>query len=41
LIYIALAELIGCPLVTADLKLYNTLKKSPLKKSTLWVEDVP
>ena len=39
-LYIALAEHIGCPMVTADLKLYNALKKSPLKKSILWVEDV-
>lgn len=39
-LYVALAEHIGCPLVTADLKLYNALKKSPLKKSIIWVEDV-
>lgn len=40
-LYIALAKAQGCPVVTADLKLYNALKNGPLKKYILWVEDIP
>lgn len=39
-LYIALAKRQECRLVTADLKLYNALKKGPLNKTVLWVEDI-
>jgi predicted nucleic acid-binding protein len=37
--YLALALQIGCPLVTADEKLYNALKGGSLGGNILWVED--
>ena len=40
-LYVALAVRIDCRLVTADLKLYNALKETSLKKHVLWIEDIP
>jgi predicted nucleic acid-binding protein len=40
-LYLALAVIAECPLVTADLKLYNRLKASPFADSLVWVEDTP
>lgn len=40
-IYIALAVKNNCQMVTADLKLYDALKETPLKKHILWIEDIP
>ena len=40
-LYLAVAVLQNCPLVTADLKLYNTLKSGPLSANLLWVGNVP
>lgn len=40
-LYLALARIQGCPLVTADRKLYDALKTGPLRKNILWVENVP
>ena len=39
-LYLALARIQGCPLVTADRKLYDALKNGPLRKNILWVENV-
>lgn len=38
--YVALALQLGCQLVTADEKLYNTLMDGPLGAHILWVEDI-
>lgn len=41
-LYLTLAVTSGCRLVTADLKLLNSLKNVSLfKKHLLWIEDVP
>ncbi len=40
-LYVALAIKNDCHMVTADLKLYNSLKATPLKKHILWIEDIP
>ncbi len=40
-LYVALAVKNDCRMVTADLKLYNSLKATPFKKYILWVEDIP
>jgi len=40
-LYLALAASAECPLVTADLKLYNQLKAGPFAESLVWVEDTP
>ena len=40
-LYIALAVKHECRVVTADLKLYNALKPTSLKKHVLWIEDIP
>ena len=40
-LYLSLARIQGCPLVTADRKLYDALKNGPLRKNILWVENVP
>lgn len=40
-LYLALAMSNGCPLITADLHFYNTVKDTPWGQSCLWVEDVP
>ena len=40
-LYLSLAARNGCQMVTADLKLYNAIKKTSLKRSVLWVEDMP
>ena len=39
-LYVALAVKTDCKMVTADLKLYNALKGTSLKKYMLWVEDI-
>ena len=39
-LYVALALREGCPLVTADLRLYNSLKDA-FPETMLWVEDLP
>ena len=38
-LYLALAVNAECPLVTADLKLYNRLKAGPLAERLVWVEN--
>lgn len=38
-LYLALAHSLGYPLVTADLRLYNSLKATPNDMDLLWVED--
>jgi predicted nucleic acid-binding protein len=40
-LYLALAASAECPLVTADLKLYNRLKASPFGERLVWVENTP
>jgi predicted nucleic acid-binding protein len=40
-IYLALAEVLGCRLVTADERLSNAIKATPLVSSVFWVGDVP
>lgn len=40
-LYLALAQSTGCPLVTADRKLYNALKPTRFAPQLLWVEDIP
>lgn len=40
-LYLALAVKEDCRMVTADLKLYNALKETSLKKHILWIEDIP
>ena len=37
--YVALAVRAGCPLVTADGKLYNSLREGALSERLVWVED--
>ena len=39
-LYVALAVKTDCQMVTADLKLYNALKGTSLRKHMLWVEDI-
>lgn len=39
-LYAALAERAGCPLVTADRRVYNTLRESNLSERPIWIEDV-
>lgn len=39
-LYLALAKTHGCRFVTADLKLFNSLKDGHLGKTIMWVEDV-
>lgn len=39
-LYLALATALGCPLVTADLKLWNALRDGLARDSLLWVEDI-
>jgi predicted nucleic acid-binding protein len=38
-LYVALAARAGCPLVTADRKLYNSLRDGDLAESLIWVEN--
>jgi predicted nucleic acid-binding protein len=38
-LYVALAEALGCRLVTADRRFYNALSGSPLGNRLVWVED--
>jgi predicted nucleic acid-binding protein len=39
-LYLALAAALDCPLVTADLKLWNALQGGLTRTSLLWVEEV-
>jgi predicted nucleic acid-binding protein len=39
-LYVALAVKKDCLMVTADLKLYNAIKKTSYKEYMLWVEDI-
>jgi predicted nucleic acid-binding protein len=39
-IYLALAHVLGCQLVTADRRFYNAMKETPYEKTMLWVGDV-
>ena len=39
-LYIALAERLGCRVVTADRRLYDGLADGPFAKHVMWVEDV-
>ena len=39
--YIALAVESECQVATADIKLYNSLKNSQLRRHILWIEDIP
>jgi predicted nucleic acid-binding protein len=39
-LYVALAERTGCPLVTADRKLYDSLPDGGLAGRLMWVEDL-
>lgn len=39
-LYLALAAALDCPLVTADLKLWNALQGGLARTSLLWVEEV-
>ena len=39
-LYLALAVLLGVPLVTADHKLYNAMVPGPLAPYLCWVEDI-
>ena len=39
-LYMALAILLDAPMLTADRKLCNALKKTPFKKHITWVEDI-
>jgi len=38
-LYVALAEALSCPLVTADEKLYDALRTGPLGSTVRWVTD--
>lgn len=40
-LYLALAEQQGCPLVSADRRLRDTLLRTSLRHRMLWIEDVP
>lgn len=40
-IYLAVAVLRHCPLVTADRRLYDALAEGPLRSHVLWVADLP
>jgi len=41
-LYLALAVMADCRLVTADRKLFDAVKNAaPIKKHLLWIEDVP
>lgn len=39
-LYMALAILLDAPMLTADRKLCNALKKTPFKKHITWIEDI-
>ena len=39
-LYVALAERTDCPLVTADRRLYNSLRDGDLARRLMWVEDL-
>jgi predicted nucleic acid-binding protein len=40
-LYVALAYQRRSPLVTADRRLYNALRPTPLAEHLLWIEDIP
>jgi predicted nucleic acid-binding protein len=39
-LYVALAMLLGAPMVTADRRLYDALAAGPFAKYVAWVEDL-
>ncbi len=39
-LYVALAERAGCPLVTADRRLYDALREGDLAEPPIWVEEI-
>jgi predicted nucleic acid-binding protein len=39
-LYVALAERTDCPLVTADRRLYNSLRNGELAERLMWVEEL-
>lgn len=40
-LYIALAVRLDCPVVTADKRLYNAIRKTPFKENAMWIEELP
>ena len=40
-LYVALAALVGGPMVTADRRLYDALAGGPYARHVLWIEEVP
>jgi predicted nucleic acid-binding protein len=40
-LYLSLAVALDCPIITADEKLYNALRRGPLSAYIFWVADVP
>ncbi|BBO18493.1 PIN domain-containing protein [Candidatus Brocadia pituitae] len=40
-LYLSLAVRNACQVVTADLKLYRAIERTPFKGSILWIEDIP
>jgi predicted nucleic acid-binding protein len=40
-LYLALADILAAPMVTADRRLYNALQGSPYAGEVLWIEDGP
>lgn len=40
-LYVALAAVEGCPLATADRKLFDAHQGGPFEETLLWVEDLP
>jgi predicted nucleic acid-binding protein len=39
-LYVALADSLGCPLVTADRRFVNVMAGTPLGRSVVWIEDI-
>jgi predicted nucleic acid-binding protein len=40
-LYLALASAVGCPLLTADRRLYDALHGTPVAEYLLWLGDLP
>jgi predicted nucleic acid-binding protein len=40
-LYLAQAAHLGCPMVTADRRLFNALQRTEIAASLLWIEDAP
>ena len=40
-LYLVLAMFRRCPMVTADRKLYEAVRRGPLSRHVLWIADVP